>query len=306
MAWNPHHLPDLHGRTYAVTGGTAGIGYFAAEQLASAGAHVVLVARNAAKLDRARASLAEHAPQGSSTAVVLDLADLADVRRGGAELAALDRLDGILLNGGTMVAPGAARTVDGYPVMLATHVLANVALVAEVLPALAATGTQAHPARIVHTSTGFVRRFPQRVDDILAVPRLGVAAYTKAKTLTEAFAYELDRRLREAGIPVLSVLSIPGVGVDAKTPRRAGVHDETTPHRRNPYTPWAQGKDTAAWSAVRALTDPAVRGGEFYRPAGALRGEPVRDAERAASLDPSEAARIWDELSRLAGVRVPV
>src|SRR3546814_334691 len=151
MTWNPHRLPDLHGRTYAITGGSAGIGYFAAEQLSSAGAHVVLVARNPDKLARARASLAQHAPQGSSDAVVLDLADLAEVRRGGAELAAQARLDGILLNGGAMEAPGSGRTVDGYPVMLATHVLANVALVAEVLPTLAATGTSALPARIVHT-----------------------------------------------------------------------------------------------------------------------------------------------------------
>src|SRR3546814_16853677 len=77
MTCNPHRLPDLHGRTYAITGGSAGIGYFAAEQLSSAGAHVVLVALNPDKLARARASPAQHAPQGSSDAVVLDLAAVA-------------------------------------------------------------------------------------------------------------------------------------------------------------------------------------------------------------------------------------
>ncbi|GAB2510304.1 hypothetical protein GCM10027064_04700 [Microbacterium petrolearium] len=51
MSWNPDRLPDLRGRVYAVTGATGGIGYFAAEQLAAAGAEVVLVSRSAAKLE---------------------------------------------------------------------------------------------------------------------------------------------------------------------------------------------------------------------------------------------------------------
>jgi NAD(P)-dependent dehydrogenase (short-subunit alcohol dehydrogenase family) len=32
--WNPETLPGLTGRTFAVTGGNAGIGYFISEQLA--------------------------------------------------------------------------------------------------------------------------------------------------------------------------------------------------------------------------------------------------------------------------------
>jgi len=308
MSWDPLHLPDLRGRTYAVTGATAGIGYFAAEQLATAGAHVVLVGRSPAKLEAARAALATHAPEGSSETVLIDLADLASVHRGAAELAGMPRLDGILLNGGAMDTRGGKLSADGHPLLLATHVLAHLALVTDVLPVLAAPGTPADPARIVHPSTGFVRRFPQRVDDVLAVPRVTVVAYTKAKTLTEVAAYELDRRLRAEGTPVISLLSRPGVGVDAKTPRRPGIHDETTPHRRNPYTPWAQGKDTAAWSAVRALTDPSAHGGDYFAPTGALRGDPVRDHERsaAASLSPAESARVWDELTRLAGIRAAV
>ncbi|WP_214105586.1 SDR family NAD(P)-dependent oxidoreductase [Acrocarpospora catenulata] len=308
MLWDPLHLPDLQGRTYAVTGSTAGIGYFAAEQLAAAGAHVVLVARNPAKLAKARASLAAYAPKGSSSEVVADLADLAAVRRGAEELAALPRLDGILLNGGSMDRRSTASTTDGHPVLLGTHVLASMALIAGVLPALATTGTHAVPARIVHTSTGFVRMFPQRVDDLTGTSREWVFTYTKAKTLVEIVAYELDRRLRENGMPVLSLLSRPGVGVDGRTPCRAGVHDETTAQRRHLLAPWAQGKDTAAWSAVRALVDPGAHGGDYFTPSGSFRGAPVLEQKRApsTSLSAAETTRVWDELSRLAGVRMPV
>lgn len=98
------------------------------------------------------------------------------------------------------------------------------------------------------------------------------------------------------------------VGVDAKTPARAGIRDATTPYQRNPYTPWAQGKDTAAWSAVRALTDPEAQGGEYYGPTGALRGLPTRrDAlARTAAPEGDLAARVWNQLEELAAVRVPV
>jgi NAD(P)-dependent dehydrogenase (short-subunit alcohol dehydrogenase family) len=52
-------LFDLHGRTAIVTGGGAGLGLQFAEGLATAGANLVLVARNAARCVEAAATLAE-------------------------------------------------------------------------------------------------------------------------------------------------------------------------------------------------------------------------------------------------------
>jgi hypothetical protein len=177
-----------------------------------------------------------------------------------------------------------------------------------VLPVLVATGRAGLPARIVHTSTGFVRRFAVSVADLSRPPRFALAAYTHAKTVTEVFAFELDRRLRAAGVPVASIVSRPGVGVDAKTPHRPGIRDATTRYQRNPFTPWAQGKDSAAWSAVRALTDPTAVGGDYFGPTGALKGAPVRVAKlaRTAEPDPALAASVWEQLERLAAVRLPI
>lgn len=306
MSWDPSHPPTQSGRTIVVTGSTGGIGYFAAEQLAAAGADVVLASRSASKLRVAEEAIRSRVPDAWVRSVVLELGSLDSVERAAAELADLPRLDGILLNGGAMTM-NRSTTPDGLPLLLGTHVVANVRLLAGVLPALASSAA-AHGSRgrVVHTSTGFVGRFRYGVDDLRRVPRTGIGAYTKAKTATEVFAFELDRRLRSAGLPVASLVVRPGVGVDAKTPERPGIRDSSTPYRRNPYTPWAQGKDTAAWPAVRALTDPAVQGGEYFAPAGGLRGGPVPvpTTERTARPSGDVAAGVWRQLEELAGVEL--
>jgi NAD(P)-dependent dehydrogenase (short-subunit alcohol dehydrogenase family) len=306
MTWNPDHLPAQPGRTFVVTGATAGIGYFAAEQLAATGAHIVLASRSAAKLAVAQEAISSRVPHASLSAVVIELGSLDSVGAAAAELAALPRLDGILLNGGAMAMSRSATTVDGLPVLLGTHVAANVRLLAGVLPALISTATRyGTVGRVVHTSTGFVGLRRYDLDDLRRMPWTGIGAYTKAKTITEVFGFELDRRLRAAGSPVASVLTRPGVGVDAKTPERPGIRDATTSYQRNPYTPWAQGKDSAAWSAVRALTDPAVRGGEYFAPSDGPRGEPVPVAPLARTATPAGgvADRVWHQLETLAGLQ---
>jgi NAD(P)-dependent dehydrogenase (short-subunit alcohol dehydrogenase family) len=309
MPWDPARLPDQTGRTVVVTGATAGIGYFAAEQLAAAGADVVLASRSQDKLRRAADAIDSTVPHASVRSVVLELGSLASVDAAAEELASLPRLDAVLLNGGVMTMDRRAVTEDGLPLILGTHVAANARLVARLLPALIASA-DAHGSlsRVVHTSTGFVQQLRLGVDDLWRVPRLGITAYTKAKTVTEVFAFELDRRLRAHRLPVASVVTRPGVGVDAKTPERPGIRDATTPYQRNPYTPWAQGKDTAAWSAVRAVTDPDVRGGEYFSPSGSLRGAPVSvpPPARTAAPDGDAAERLWRQVEELAGVPITV
>ncbi|WP_336632660.1 MULTISPECIES: SDR family NAD(P)-dependent oxidoreductase [unclassified Microbacterium] len=296
-----HATPDLSGRTYAITGGTGGIGYFAAEHLAAAGAHVVLLSRTDAKLRAAREAIARHTGSERTTAIRLDLTSLDSVEDAAGRLRHGGRLDGIFLNGGPMRFSARALTRDGLPLMIGAHAVANAALALGVIPVLADTGREG-ASRIVHASTGFVGRFARRIAPVRDVASTGIAAYVQAKALTEVFAREMHRRLEAAGLPILSLLSHPGVAVDAKTPTRVGVHDRTTGSRANPYTPWAHGKDGGAWIGVRALTDPAAVNGAYYAPEGRLRGEPVVSdpSPITATLAPRVAADIWDQLLRFA------
>lgn len=309
MSWSTTALPDQSDRTIVITGSTAGIGYFAAEQLAAAGARVMLASRSDTKLAIARDAIRTQVPAAEVSLVRVDFGSFASVDRAADEIAALPRLDGVFLNGGSMILRRGDRTSDDLPMLLGTHVIGHVRLLSRILPSLRASAERdGTVARVVHASTGFVRRMRSSVDDLRRVPLTGLGAYVTAKTATEVFAFELDRRLRAAGAPVASIVSHPGVGVDAKTPIRTGIHDATTPHLRNPYTPWAQGKDAAAWSAVRAMTDPHAVGGQSYGPANGVRGEPIVIAANAHTAHPGDdtAARVWEQLEALSGSAVTI
>ena len=65
--WDPRHLPDLSGRTFLVTGANAGLGFFASEQLAGAGATVVMTGRNPNRLAAARAAVVGRAAEDGRT-----------------------------------------------------------------------------------------------------------------------------------------------------------------------------------------------------------------------------------------------
>lgn len=113
MPWNPETLPKLTGRTYAVTGGNAGIGYFISEQLAAAGGQVVILGRNADRVRLAVEAIGRQVPEADVTAIPLDLADLDSVASAAAELNRLDRLDALIQNACVQGAAGSAGPPDG-------------------------------------------------------------------------------------------------------------------------------------------------------------------------------------------------
>lgn len=286
---------DLVGSTVVITGGNAGLGYFAAEQLACRGARIVVASRSEAKAQAALASLARQVPDLVDPEFVhLDLADLTSVVRASEQLAAIGRIDVLIANAGTLEGIATAKTADGFESMFGTNHLGHFALIARLLPTLMATPH----ARIVHLGSISHRFYPLDLDNPMADGNFrSFRSYSRSKLSVMTFAFELDRRLRNAGHELRSIVAHPGFAVDELTPDRAGVTPPNSTGQlvRQAWSAVAQGKDAGATPIVMAATDDYLRGGEYVGPAGwqQLKGRPRVTRAKAWSRDRAIAARLW-------------
>jgi NAD(P)-dependent dehydrogenase (short-subunit alcohol dehydrogenase family) len=296
MGWTASDIPDLTGRTAVVTGANGGLGLETARALAAAGAHVVMAARDQEKADAARADIA-----GSAEVVPLDLASQASVRSAAeAIVAAHDRVDLLVNNAGVMGIPE-RRTEDGYEMQFGVNHLGHWTLTALLLPAL----QRADAARIV-TVTSTAHHMGRPVDP--ANPFLHGKydpwrAYGQSKLANFHFALGLHERCPG----VASVLAHPGL---SNTDLQAASVRETGGGRSQRFFHMLAARtgmspEAGARPQLRAATDPAARGGEFYVPRWFNAGPPVRrPILRRIGMDRA-IARLWEVSERETAIAIP-
>lgn len=298
--WDTDHLPDLTGRIYLVTGATSGIGFFACEQLAAAGARVLLTGRNPNRLVTAREALERRVPEASLETLLLDTSNLGSVRAAAATVRARGRLDGLLLNAGIVHPPKTRQTRDGNELVLATNVLGHFALAGELLTALAAArGRMVWVGSMATTLWKYDPVDPQLTDGYK-----GWRAYVQSKVATTALGFEADRRLREAGVPVSSLVAHPGYSLRGRTVGIRGVNEPSRAKRffANLQAPVTQSKEHGAWAFVRALVDPDAEGGTFWGPGRVVAGAPRAARASALTRDVKVADRLWHVCEDATGV----
>jgi NAD(P)-dependent dehydrogenase (short-subunit alcohol dehydrogenase family) len=310
-------IPEQTGRRVLITGANSGIGYPAARELARAGASVVLAARDRSKGEAAISRLKAEVPGAQAELAILDLASLASVR----EFAAreLDRalpIDLLIDNAGVMAPPKRLETKDGFELQFGTNVLGHFALTGLLLPALELA--IAHSAarlpqspRVVILASIAHKRASIHFDDLQATRSYSpMGSYQQSKLADLMLAFELDRRLKAKGSPILSVAAHPGVANtnlfhsgDFNPIERAGrrllgqVMDVVL-----------NSVDGGALPTIYAAVAPGAQGGGYYGPQGfqEMRGGDVGDAIVAPQAkDEAAAARLWTVCEELTGVSFP-
>jgi NAD(P)-dependent dehydrogenase (short-subunit alcohol dehydrogenase family) len=300
--WDVRRLPRSEGKTFLVTGGNAGIGYFVAEQLAGTGATVILGSRDAAKADAAMASIRSHVPGANVRHLRLDLSDLSSIKSS-VDALEVASVDAVVCNAGVMLdQPQRRETEDGHELMFATNHLGHFVLIGWLAPLLTAS-----PAGRVVTTGSFVAKSAELNFTDLQSTRgyQPKRAYARSKLAQMLFGFELNRRLRTAGSTTLSVVNHPGGALDALTPSRPSVHVRTAGQRVRslPAGLVLQGKQAAAWPAVRAVLDTSVRSGQMWGPRMfGLRGEPRLEPVQGRLADTTLASHVWAASVDLTGV----
>lgn len=198
---------DLGDTTAVITGSSGGLGAETARALASKGARIVLVARDASKLAAKQGELREVTGNQRITHVVMDLADLVSVRRAAAEILTKHPKIQVLVNNAGIMATPLERTVQGFESQIGVNHIGHFLFTTLLIPALEAGA----PARVVCLTSGAHKLGNVDFDDINWHSReySKLEAYGASKTANALFATELNRRLSAHGVTANAVH--PGV-----------------------------------------------------------------------------------------------
>jgi NAD(P)-dependent dehydrogenase (short-subunit alcohol dehydrogenase family) len=306
MSWTANDIPDQHGRTAVVTGANGGLGLVTARDLAAKGAHVVMAVRNQQKAAAAVEEIRAVVPDAALELVALDLSVQASVQAAAGQiLAAHENLD-LLVNNAGVMAIAEARTIDGFEMQFGVDHLGHWTLTALLLPALLRT-----PGSRVVTVTSTAHHMGRPVDQ--ANPHLEGRygpwrAYGQAKLANFHFGLGLQRELERAGARTASLIAHPGLSnTDLQAVSVAGSGGGASQrffHMMTQRT--GMSPDNGALPQLRAATDPAAKGGEFYGPLFVNSGAPVRKPIlRRLGLDRA-IAQLWEVSERETGVALDV
>jgi NAD(P)-dependent dehydrogenase (short-subunit alcohol dehydrogenase family) len=298
--WTAAEVPDQTGRVAIITGSNTGLGYDTALILAGRGARVVLAVRDTDKGKAAAARIVGANPGADVAVQPLDLGSLQSIRTSAEEIkAAYPRIDLLINNAGVAYPSPRQTTKDGYELQFGTNHLGHFALTGLLLENL----LPVDGSRVV-TVSSVAHRLQAKIhfDDLQFERSYNrVAAYGQSKLANLMFTYELQRRLGGHNEPTVAVAAHPGLS-----------DTEVARHLPAVLVPVAglmsQSAAMGALPTLRAATDPAAHGGQYYGPdgLGESRGHPTVVKSSAQSHDQDIQGRLWTVSEELTGVSYPL
>lgn len=242
--WSRPRDADMRGKTVVITGPTAGLGLATVEELLPTGARLVLVARNAAKLDDIVARLRSRRPDADLVTVIADMGELDQVRAAATRIESLAGSIDVLIHNAGALLRSRSVTSGGHEVTMAAHVYGPQLMTEILLPRLREAG-----GRVIFVASGgmYTADLPhfERGDS----PEMDGDQYEGARQYATAKRAQVTLAamwaLREPSVTFASMH--PGwadtPGVQGALP---GFRRVTRPILRTA----AQGADTIAWLAV--------------------------------------------------------
>lgn len=300
MSWTLDQIPNLTGRIALVTGANSGIGFETALTLAQHGAETVLACRDLDKASKAIERIKTKIPEAKLHPLVLNLADLDSVAKSVASFEKIfPRLDILICNAAVMVPPY-SQTKQGFELQFGTNHLGHFALVGQLMPLLAASGS----ARIISVSSVAAHFGKIDFGDLQWQKRRysKMQAYGQSKLANLIFVLKLSRRLAAAKSTISALAAHPG-GAKTNLQRDLGWFRGLS---RNPLL--AGSALQGARPSLCAATNINAHNGSYWGPSGflGLRGSPIKLKIPERALDLATAERLWTVSEELTGISISI
>jgi NAD(P)-dependent dehydrogenase (short-subunit alcohol dehydrogenase family) len=285
-------MSGMHGKVVVLTGGTSGIGEAAAMKLASFGARLVLVARDASRAEATlkRLQKISSGAAATHTAHLADLSLVAEALRVAHEIAAAEPRIDVLINNAGLICAQRQVTAEGHELTFTTNHLAYFVLTHGLLARLLASA----PARIVNTASEVHRGAKLDFSDLQSERGYsGFGVYAKSKLANVLFTSELARRLSGSGVTANSLH--PGAVASRFGIPREGQRGDPSSARflqAHGISP-EEGAETIVYLASAA--DAAKATGQYFNQCRAV--TPSTEAQ-----DRAVAQKLWEESERLGGI----
>lgn len=295
---------DLTGKIAIVTGGNTGIGLETVKTLASAGATVIVPARD---IEKAKKNL-----HGIANVEIeeMDLANPTSIDTFAVKfLASGTPLHLLINNAGIMWVP-LRRDTRGIESQLAVNYLAQFQLTARLWTAL----KKANGARIVNVSSQGHQFAPFNFEDPNFEHREyeTLQGYGQSKTAVNLFSLELDNRAKDYGIRAYSLHpgAIGGTELAREAPLQLfidlGYYDKQgniLPEKAATLKTIPQGTSTTIWCATSPLLNNI--GGVYCEDtniAAMSLGQEMSAGVKPYAVDEANAKRLWELSEKLTGI----
>ncbi len=293
------NAPLQKGKLAIVTGANDGVGFETSLGLLSKEAKLIMACRNPEKANNAIIKLKKAFPKAEIEFIQLDLSKLSSVKSFVKEFKQkFNKLDILINNAGIMVPPF-SKTEDGFESQMAVNYFAHFLLTGLLMNELEA----ADKARVISLSSIAHKRGKIDFDNLNAEKNYNKSAvYSQSKLACLIFAYELDRKLRNAKSSVISLAAHPGVSA---TNLFENMPKLATKIVMTLSKPLLNSPKAAALPSLMAALDSEVESGDYYGPSGFMEmsGKAAKANSKPQSHNLETAKKLWEVSEKLVGFK---
>lgn len=294
QGWTPEQLGSLAGKTYVITGATAGTGFEATRILLSKGAKVVMLNRNAEKSTATIAKLESEFGQDAAVSFIhLDLARLSSVQEAATKvLQTVPVIDALICNAAIAQVPKQRLTEDGFESQIGTNHYGHFVLCGMLFDRLESS----HGRIVVVGSMGYnmgIRAI--QFDDMNWDKNYHQnSTYCHSKLAQMMFAYELQDRIQAASKSVNVYVCHPGASRTSLVESNANLMSRILFGVMS-MLPIAQSAEKGAYPEVMCATEDGLEQRALYGPTGRMQftGPVGKGRLEPHAVDKAVMTKLW-------------